>query len=267
MQFKITSKDGTELFCQKDVAENPKATVVIVHGLAEHFGRYDYLKDKLLSEGINVYRFDNRGHGRSGGEKGYVESFMDYVDDADLVVQRAKDENENLPVFLMGHSMGGFISGVYGIKYRNRVKGIVLSGAAVGMLPGFDQLEQAAALDPRTPVPNNLTSLICSDERVVKAYDEDPLVLKEYTIKLQIELGAGIMWILKNIKEFEYPCLIMHGGSDSIVPKACSENFYASISSKDKTLKIYDGMYHEILNEFEKDKVIDQVKEWLVARI
>lgn len=267
----IKSFDGTEIYYCKDIVENPKAVVVIVHGLCEHLGRYNYFTEKLNGFGYSVYRFDNRGHGRSGGTRGYIENFQYFFDDADKIVDLAIEENKGIPVFMFGHSMGGFITAGYGMKYRSKLKGQILSGAAVLEVPSAAAIKKDNFFEksPMTIVPNSLSSLICRDKSVVKAYDDDPLVLKELTVKLMEEFNInGSAWIAENVKKYEYPCLILHGGNDQIVPNENAKWLYANISSKDKNIKIYPDCYHEILNEKnEKDTVIEDIHRWIEERL
>jgi alpha-beta hydrolase superfamily lysophospholipase len=258
--------DGVELYTLKEIPEDMKAVVVVVHGLAEHLGRYEYLKDRLLSFGYGVYRFDNRGHGLSGGARGYVESYDNFIEDANVLVDLAKAENPDLPIFMFGHSMGGFIAASYGVKYTDKLDGIILSGAATASLPAIEG-GLNREFDPMTAVPNSLSSIICTDKSVVKAYEDDLLVLKETTLKLLTELIDGIKWLDSRVETFNYPCLILHGSNDMIVPKECSEFFFKNISSADKKLIIYPGLFHEILNEKKKDSIINDIHEWIKEKI
>ncbi|MEY8000540.1 lysophospholipase [Clostridium sp. Mt-5] len=272
VEGKIKAFDGIELFYKKSLVEKPKAVLVVVHGLCEHLGRYNYFTEKLNDFGYNVYRFDNRGHGRSGGERGYVDDFQHFFDDADLFVNMAKIENKGIPIFMFGHSMGGFITAGYGMKYQNKLNGQILSGAAVIDLPSFEAVKNKGDFFDKHPfekVPNALSNLISRDPEVVKAYDEDPLVLKESNIKLLGEAFVkGPIWIENNVKEYKYPCLILHGGNDQIVINEASKWLYKNISSKDKSLKIYPKCYHEILNEKdEKDSIIEDIHNWIKERI
>ena len=267
--FQVSAADGVALWASKHPVDRPRAVIVIVHGLCEHAGRYDYVVSCLNGFGYSVYRFDNRGHGHSGGARGFVENYIQYVDDAELVVARAHQENPGLPVFMLGHSMGGFITAFYGIKYPESLTGQILSGAAVILSPlvkdmeGFDY--NAVPMDP---IPNALAALVCRDPAVVQAYVEDPLVLKEFTMKLMGEvLITGAKELMLRMNQYGYPCLILHGGADQIVPPDASRYFYEHIASKDKTLKIYDGLYHEILNEPEKDLVLQDIHQWVEAHI
>ena len=256
LERKFKSFDGTEIFYRKDIPKTIRAIVVIVHGLCEHLGRYDYVTQKFNDKGLGVYRFDNRGHGKSGGERGYVENFQNFFDDADKAVDLVLAEHEDLPVFMLGHSMGGFIAAGYGMKYPEKLRGQILSGPA---LLEIEALVKDIKRDnyfekyPREKAPNALSNLICRDPEVVKAYDEDPLVLKETNLKLLGEAFVkGPIWLSENVNKYEYPCLILHGEDDKIVPSESSKWLYENAPSKDKSIKIYKDCYHEILNEKEE---------------
>ncbi|AKA68798.1 alpha/beta hydrolase [Clostridium scatologenes] len=271
LQGEFNTFDGTKLFYSKDIVDSAKAVVVIVHGLCEHLERYNYFTNKLNNFGYTVYRFDNRGHGKSGGERGYIENFQDFFKDADKVVNMALEENKGLPVFMFGHSMGGFITAGYGMKYKNKLKGQILSGAAITEPHAFKDLKKDNYFEkhPREKSPNALSKFICRDENVVKDYDNDPLVLKETNIKLLGEAFIkGAKWISENVKNYEYPCLILHGEMDRIVKNEASKWMFNNIHSHDKSMKIYPKCYHEILSEKdEKDDIIEDIHKWIEERI
>jgi len=272
-KHEIISSDSLRIYYEKDIPENAKAIIIIVHGFAEHLGRYEYLKDKLNSFGYGVYRFDNRGHGRSGGERGYIEDYNQLITDADVIVDMAKNEYPEIPVFMLGHSMGGFIASVYGIRYKDKLSGQILSGAATMKPPQvagaksiiFKMLNKIV---PKIKIKNLLYDIICHNKEVVKDYIEDPLNLKEASLRFYVEfLVKGMEWLGDNMSEYNYPCLILHGSDDKIVSKQASLNFYDNIMSNDKKIKIYDDLYHEIMNEDERDNVIEDIHLWIEEKI
>lgn len=265
----LKSFDSTELYFRKDIPRTPTATVVIVHGLCEHLGRYDDLVKRFNEFGYGVYRFDNRGHGESGGEKGYIDDFKSFFKDADVLVEKAKKDYPDLPIFMLGHSMGGFIAAGYGVEYPDKITGQIFSGAATILLPVFEDMAKVDFdANPRDKVPNNLSSVICRDQKVVEDYDNDPLVLKETNQKLIGETFVrGPAWLEKHIEKYMYPCLILHGDDDRIVTKEASKWLYDNISSSDKELKLYGDFFHEILNEEDKERVIEDLKAWIEKRI
>jgi len=263
------STPGVDLFVDISRAQAPRAVVVIVHGLAEHLGRYDLVTRELNEAGCSVYRFDNQGHGRSGGERGYLDDFHSFIDDADILVEKARQENPGLPLFMLGHSMGGFITAAYGVSYPGKLAGQILSGAAVTLLPLFEAFKEIDfEKDPRIRVPNDLSNLICRDKVVVDAYNEDPLVLKETCQKLLGEVFInGANWLVDKLPGYACPCLILHGEDDQIVTPEASRFMYDHIASTDKTLKMYPQYYHEILNELGREEVMADITGWIEARL
>lgn len=142
----LSSFDGTRLFLKIDAPTAPKAIIVIVHGLCEHLGRYDYMTRQLIARNFGVYRFDHRGHGRSEGKPIFYNNFNEMIDDVNSVVELAKQEHPTLPIFLIGHSMGGFAVTTFGMKYPDKVNGIVTSGA-------LTRFNRAFQIPPDMPLP------------------------------------------------------------------------------------------------------------------
>ncbi|WP_282020203.1 alpha/beta hydrolase [Planomicrobium okeanokoites] len=262
----IESFDGTQLFSRKDTAENQRAVAVISHGLAEHLGRYDALAETLLSNGFTVYRYEQRGHARSDGKRTHFDDFNEMPDDLKTIMDLAKEENSDTPIFLIGHSMGGFTAAAFGTKYPGQAAGIVLSGALTrynnqlfGQLPM--DLPEDMYLD------NELGEGVCSDPAVVEAYANDPMVEKKISVALINQFGTGIDWLKANAKNFTDPVLVLHGNEDGLVAEKDSRDFYGEIGSADKTLKIYASLMHEIFNEPSKYKIYDEVVEWIQERL
>lgn len=263
-EIRIDSFDGTRLFLQTEVPATAKAIVVIVHGLCEHQGRYDYVARKLTDRGFGVYRFDHRGHGQSEGKPIFYNDFNEMIDDVNVVVELAQKENPGLPVFLIGHSMGGFAVTTFGMKYPNKVKGIVASGAATRFNSEF-------AIPPDMPVdayfPNALADAISSDPAVVEAYKNDPLVGKEVSFGLFYRLFEGVTWNKANSDKLVDPILLLHGNNDALVSEKDSRDLFGDIAAEDKTLKIYPFLFHEIFNEPSKDEVLEDAISWLEKRL
>ncbi len=266
LESKIKSFDGRELYLVKSPIENQKAVVIFVHGLGEHLGRYNYLTKKFNEAGFSVYRFDHRGHGHSDGARAFYEDYNELIDDVNHIVDLAKKENPDYPLFVLGHSMGGYAVACYGVKYPDKVNGIIISGGLTRDKAGLIT-SLSRDLNPIMYLPNTLGSVVSRDPDVVKAYGEDPLVLKEISVGLYYALSNGLQWLLDNTANFNYPVLILHGGDDRIVSCEDSIEFYDAISSADKELKVYDILFHEILNEPEKDAVIGDILNWLNKRL
>lgn len=262
----ISSFDNMQLFLRKDVPEMPKAIVVIVHGLCEHHGRYDYLVKHFCAAGVGCYRFDHRGHGRSEGERTYYSDWNTLPDDANVVVDLAIAQNPGVPVFLLGHSMGGFTVTLYGCKYPGKVKGIVMSGAL-----SRDHRRLIADvppnLNPHTQLPNELGDGVCSVKSVVEDYAADPYNTKTFTTGLCYALNEGVAWIGTHLTQFTDPVLMLHGEKDALVDVQDTYDAFKTVASVDRQMKIYGGLFHEIFNEYCRDEVIADALGWILNRI
>lgn len=266
-------RDGVQIYYLKDSVENPKAVLLINHGFAEHSSRYDYVAQKFNDANYSVYRYDLRAHGRTKSELGHIESFQDFIDDANEMVNLIKKENKNIPVFMLGHSMGGLITALYGIKYPESITGQIFSGAALGYLPSVEGIKKYLFLIlntflKKTKINNPIDDSLCSVQEVFYDYINDDLVLKEATINFYVEfLIKAVRSLNLGIRDYRYPCFLTHGEMDKVVPRKHSVNFYNNISSTDKEIKIYDNLYHEILNERERDQIIKDMVQWMNQRI
>lgn len=262
----FSSFDGTKLYLNKEVPSGCRAVAVIVHGLCEHQGRYDYLANRFHDAGVGTYRFDHRGHGRSEGERTYYSDFNELLDDTNVVVDMAIAENPDVPVFLLGHSMGGFTVSLYGAKYPDKkLRGIITSGALTKD-NGRLILDVPKELDPHTQLPNELGSGVCSVAEVVDWYGKDPYNTKTFTTGLCYALCDGISWFSDKARTFAYPVLMLHGEKDGLVSVQDTYDFFAAAASTDKQMKIYGGLFHEIFNEYCRDEVIGDALGWLLNR-
>lgn len=262
----ITSFDGTKLYLNQETKDTDKAVAVIVHGLCEHQGRYDYMAGCLHKNGIGTYRFDHRGHGKSQGEDTYYGDFNEMLDDVNIVADLAIANHPGLPVFLIGHSMGGYAVALYGVKYPDKgLRGIVTSGA---LTHDYGRLITSlpAGMDPHKKLPNELGAGVCSVAGVVEWYGQDPDNRKTFTAGLCYALTDGINWFAGREKEFSYPVLMLHGEKDGLVSVRDTYGFFANAASKDRQMKIYGGLFHEIFNEYCRDEVIADVVGWIGRR-
>jgi acylglycerol lipase len=264
---------GVSIFWQSWLPPGPcRAVVVIAHGAGEHSGRYAHVADRLLSEGYAVYALDHRGHGRSGGPRAYIDRMDNVVGDLDTLVLRAGAENPGLPVFLLGHSMGGTVSLCYALKHQDRLDALVLSGPLAALEAASPLVRIAArtlsVLTPRLPVIGVDSSLVSRDPAVVQAYNADPLVHHgKLPARTVAELGAAIESFPSRVPEITVPTLILYGTADGLCPTEGSVMLGRRIGAADKTVKAYPGLYHEILNEPEQEQVMDDLCAWLNARV
>lgn len=265
----IGVKDN-RIFYQKWVPDNPKAVVQLVHGFAEHSGRYMNVVNELVPEGYVIYADDHRGHGKSEGQRNYVDNFEQYVDDEKILFDIIKKEYPNLPIFMLGHSMGSMIATYFTKRYENELKGIILSGVGTdigGDVGGFLRFvgKLISAVIPTLPVAvGDLSQYLSHDPQVVEAYNNDPLV---YAKKTTARLGAELLRVFPSIKEFvgdfKLPLLIQVGSEDKLALH--NKDAISYFKMEDKTAKVYEGLYHEVYNELDKDRVIvlKDLKEWL----
>lgn len=253
--------------------DNPKGLVIINHGFSEHVGRYNMVANKLNESGYIVCRYDLRGHGKTVSRKGYIKNYNDFIEDLKCVIEYLEKKYVSINKFILGHSMGGFISVIYGIMYPNTVNGYILSGPALYNLKQSKSiygiaLRSAYRMMPNLQVAGNLEDVICSVPEVVAANKKDPRVLKKASISLFYQfLCKGSIFIKKNQSNFREPVLLLHGMNDKIVPVGVSQDFFNRIQSKDKTINTYPKLYHEIFNEKEGPSIMDTVVEWLEKRI
>lgn len=267
----FNTKEGIRIAFGKGIPDNPQCIIVLVHGFAEHMGRYRDFIEFLQLKGFGVYTMDHIGHGKSGNIKGYVRNFGEMIDSVNQLVQKAKTENPNRSIYMFGHSMGGLITLAYGLKYPDNLDGQIVSGPALGITMSWgvrNFLSFANTIAPKLNIKNPVSELICRDKNVVEKYKNDPLVLHMATISLYYQVFVkGIKFVTENMAAYNYPCLILHGKDDKIVNPQLSDDFYTKCSSKDKSIKFYEGLYHEILNEPEKDKVKKDILLWINERI
>ena len=271
MSFEITdlyikSFDDINLHYRKDLVDNPKAIILISHGLAEHCGRYDYTAKKLNSFGYSVYRYDHRGHGLSDGRRGYIKEADNLFKDSNTLIDLIKLENPNIPVFMLGHSMGGHVLAGVGSKYKNKVNGMIFCGALICDTFGSTNPE-CDRDDPLTLISEDISHGLTHDIDILYSYENDDLVLNNITLAMYSSLRESSNSMVNILSNFTYPCLILHGSSDTIVSQEDSRFLYENISSSDKEIRILNGLYHRLLDEIVKDEILDEISKWIDARI
>lgn len=276
-QGNFEGRAGIRIHWQKWAPAESKAAVVIVHGLGEHGGRYEHVARALVEQGCAVYAVDHRGHGKSGGPRAYVDKFAHAVEDIDTLVDIAVDErrsrSKSRPLFLLGHSMGGALALSYTLKYGQRLSGLVLSGPAVA-LDGAPPLIRPVSkllsfLAPRAGAFLIDPNLVSRDAEMVAAYERDPLNAHgKVPMRTLAEIVKFVEWLPAVLPMIQLPLLVMHGGEDRLAGVSGSRMVVERVASRDKTLKVYDGLYHEIFNELPADRqrVIDDMTAWITSR-
>lgn len=264
---KVFNFKGQQIEYGKGIPSNSKGLVILVHGFAEHMGRYYEFIDFLQQNGYGVYAINHLGHGKSGEAKGYINDFFQMVDSVAELVKIAKEENNNQEIVMFGHSMGGLLSIAYGIKYPGKLKGQILSAPALGVkIPKLVRifLQVGRFIVPKIHIENKVAKDISKDKNVVDKYLKDELVLKSATVNFYYEIFIKCTDFVKNnIGRYHYPFILLHGTHDKIINYNLSAEFYDKAPVEAKEFKTYNGLYHELLNEPEKDRVKKDILKWL----
>ena len=271
----FTGKGGIEIFFQKWIADKAKAVIILVHGLGEHSGRYENLLKGFADKKVSIFAIDHRGHGKSDGKKGHIDSFMDYVYDLKLFLEFIKEENKGLPVIIYGHSLGGVIAAKYAMTYPDDLSMLVISSP--GFAPAFKipvwKSKTATFFSSRISsltVPSGLkASDISHDKDVVAAYENDPLVHNKVSARFFVEFVRAGQECLNNAGSIKKPLLVFAGKDDHIADYKAAEKFFNAASSALKKMFLFEGLYHETINETpaEKEKVLNEVTGWILKNI
>jgi alpha-beta hydrolase superfamily lysophospholipase len=261
--------DGLRLFRRVWLPERPARVLVLVHGYAEHSGRYDHVARWFVARGAAVHAYDHRGHGRSAGPRTHVERFDHFLDDLERFLELVRAEHPEGPLTLVGHSMGGLVTAALLVERAPAVSSAVLSGPALALGPGVSRSRVALArvlrrLAPRLVLGSGLDAAgLSRDPAVVRAYLEDPHVHRTMTASLAAELLDAIPRTAAGAGRVAVPLLVVHGEEDPMCPVAGSRAFFAGVDCGGSRLLTYPGLRHEIFNEPEHERVFEDVRGWL----
>jgi alpha-beta hydrolase superfamily lysophospholipase len=251
----------------------PRGVVVLSHGLGEHARRYDHVAQRFGEAGLVTYALDHRGHGRSSGKRVQVRKIDEYTGDFDTLVKTANSEYPGLTRTVLGHSMGGGIVFAYGVEHAGEYDLMVLSGPAVSAHTGVPRSKAllgktVGSLLPNLPVEQLDANAVSRDPEVVAAYNADPLVhhgkIPAGIAKALLKVGETMP---QRARSLTAPLLVVHGAEDRLVSAAGSERLVECVGCTDVHLKIYPELFHEVFNEPERDRVLDDVTAWIEARL
>ena len=261
------------LFYQEWSPESsPAGIVILVHGLAEHSSRYLPIARRLVEAGFAIYTYDQRGHGRSQGQRCYVNDFSELTDDLDRFIRWVRERQPSLPVFLIGHSMGALEAVDYLSHEPAGIAGAVISGIPLRVEASLPRILVRlaglfSALVPRAGIRKLPSGTISRDSLVVNDYVNDPLV---YTGRIPARMGYEVITTVRRVKKrlrlIQAPMLILHGGADRLADPAGSQELYDAATSSSRELYILPECYHEVYNEFCRDEVLDVVIRWMETK-
>jgi alpha-beta hydrolase superfamily lysophospholipase len=264
----IEGAGDTRLFIRSwRPATPPRAVIVICHGVNSHGGQYGWAAGQLVDRGLAVFALDLRGRGQSAGERFYVENVSEYVSDVAALVRLAKAREPGLPVFLLGHSAGGVVSCIYTLEHQAELAGLICESFAYQVpAPGFAlaAIKGLSHVAPRLPVLKLRNKDFSRDPGAVAVLDADPFTRNE--VQPAATVAALVRADERLTREFPritLPVLILHGTADKATKASGSRFFHETAGSRDKTLKLYDGHFHDLLNDVGKEAVMADITAWI----
>jgi alpha-beta hydrolase superfamily lysophospholipase len=260
---------GLNIFTRSWRVTNGKArgVVVIVHGFNSHSGHYMWVAEQFVANGLAVYALDLRGRGKSDGERFYVAQFAEYVDDVATLIALAKAQEPDLPVFLLGHSAGGVVACIYALEHQAEIAGLICESFAHEVpAPDFALavLRGLSHIVPHAHVLKLNNEDFSRDPKVVEAMNNDPLIADEVQPTQTVaEMARADERLKKEFSLITLPVLILHGTLDKVTKPSGSQHFYDRAGSTDKTLKLYEGHFHDLLNDIDKEVVLAEIQQWI----
>lgn len=263
---------GADIFMRSwRPAGAPRAVVAICHGFNSHSGYYLWAGAELAAQGFAVYALDLRGRGRSSGERFYIEKFSEYQNDVDTMIHLVLSRDPGLPIFLLGHSAGGVISTSYALDHQADLAGLICESFAFRVPAPDFVLAAVKGLSHLTPHTNVLTLKnedFSRDPQVVEQMNTDPLIANESQPSLTVaEMVRADERLERDFPQLKIPVFIMHGTIDKATRPEGSQLFYDTAGSADKTLKLYEGHAHDLLNDYGREQVMADIVGWIGARL
>lgn len=271
----VESADGTGLFWRSWAPEEPRAALLFVHGLAEHSGRYEATARFFVKRRLAGYALDLRGHGKSQGRRVHVDSFDDYLADVNAALALVRGRHPTLPLFLVGHSMGGLIVILYVLAKPQAVAGAMVSSPLLAAHPSAEPSSALKAVSrilssvaPRLLIASNLnTAALSRDPAVVEAYVKDPLVTSKVSPRWFASLQTAMAQARLGAPSLAAPMLLMQSGADRLVDPEATRRWAQAAPPEALEFVWWDGLFHEMFNEPEREQVLDRAAGWIEGRL
>ena len=271
-EFQFKTNDESLLFAREWQPESdPRGVICLIHGLGEHSGRYAYLAKVLTLEGYTLLAYDQRGHGQSLGQRGHAPSYESLLDDIDSFGRESSRRFPNLPLFLYGHSLGGNLVLNYVLRRKSKFVGVIATSPWLRLAfePSDLKVKLALVMNKIWPSFSQFNDLdlraLSHDITIIDAYRVDPFVHNKISARLFFSVYQAGLWAIENAALFDTPLLLMHGGDDHITSAEATKQFAKQVQ-QDCTLKIWEGLYHELHNELEKEEIMIYLTNWLKSK-
>ncbi len=273
-EFRLANKDGLSIYTQAWLPKSePRANLVIVHGLGEHSGRYEHVAKFFVDKELAVFALDHQGHGQSDGKRGYVNAFAAYLDDLEQYRLEISKLSPNKPTVLFGHSMGALIALLYALQYENTLAALIVSAPPVRIKMGpptfvKELVPQLAKVSPGLTINSGLKpEWVSRDQTVVEAYKADPLTHPHISLSLFSGMYHGGKQVYEQAEDITLPILMLYGSEDKIVDGHAVQATFDKISSTEKKLVIFEGDFHEVHNEADQMDEFEQIWQWLADKL